>query len=364
MSPTPSTPPTDVLALLRGMEAMEASDLHLVAGHAPMYRVHGTLVPTGTTPIAADAVRVMLTAVAPAGAIARLDNATDVDFALSFPATGGQVAGPRFRANVFTARGQIGACFRAIPTRLPSFDELGFPRDLAERIAALNSGLVLVTGVTGSGKTTTLAALLALLNQRGGHRILTIEEPIEYVHPPAPGSIVTQREIGDDVASFYDGLRYGLRQDPDVILVGEIRDRDTAQLAISAAETGHLIFSTLHTADAKGAISRLVDLFPPEQHDDIRTQLSLSLQAVIAQHLLPGAQAGRRVLAMEVMLGSFAVRSAIRAGKTEQLDTAIQSGRKDGMFTLDAHLRQLLDANRISRDTARAHAKDAAEFGG
>jgi len=363
MASTPPTSPTDVVPLLLAMEAMEASDLHLVAGHAPMYRVHGTLVPTGATPIAADAVRAMLAAVAPAGALARLDNATDVDFALSLPAASGQASAPRFRANVFTARGQIGACFRAIPTRLPSFDELGFPRDLAERIAALNSGLVLVTGVTGSGKTTTLAALIALLNQRGGHRILTIEEPIEYVHPPAPGSIVTQREVGDDVASFFEGLRFGLRQDPDVILVGEIRDRDTAQLAISAAETGHLIFSTLHTADAKGAISRLVDLFPPEQHDDIRTQLSLSLQAVIAQHLLPGAQAGRRVLAMEVMLGSFAVRSAIRAGKTEQLDTAIQSGRKDGMFTLDAHLRRLLDEHRIALETARAHAKDTAEFG-
>jgi twitching motility protein PilT len=339
-----SAPPVDLAALLRGMEAMQASDLHLVAGHPPMYRVHGTLAPVGPAAIAPDAVGPMLATVAPPEALARLDKATDVDFALSLP------GGPRFRANVFIARGQIGACFRAIPTRLPGFDELGFPTDLGERIAALNSGLVLVTGVTGSGKTTTLAALIALLNLRGGHRILTIEEPIEYVHAPTPGSIVTQREVGDDVASFYDGLRFGLRQDPDVILVGEIRDRDTAQLAMSA--------------DAKGAVTRLIDLFPPEQHDDIRTQLSLSLQAVIAQHLLPGEHSGRRVLALEVMLGSFAVRSAIRAGKTEQLESAIQSGRKDGMFTLDADLRRLLDAGCISLETARSHAKDPAEFGG
>ena len=175
---------------------------------------------------------------------------------------------------------------------------------------------------------------------------------------------MTQREVGRDVASFYDGLRFGLRQDPDVILVGEIRDRETAQLALSAAETGHLIFATMHTTDAKGAMTRLIDLFPAERHDDVRTQLSMSLRFVIAQHLLPSGNGGRRVLAMEVLYANFAVRSAVRQGKIENLESAIQSGRRDGMYSLDVDLRRLVEQGRINMDTARAFAKDPSEFGG
>ncbi len=351
---------TDLKNLLTDMHTRQASDLHLVAGNPPMYRIHGVLSAAEGGAIGEGGVLPLIGAVAPAEVKARLSAGTDLDFALQ---VGEGPAAHRFRVNVFFARGEAGACIRAIPSEIPSPAALGIPAELAERIAALTSGLVLVTGITGSGKTTSIAALIQLLNSRGGSRIITIEEPIEYLYPPSPGSLVTQREVGADVASFYDGLRYGLRQDPDVLLVGEIRDRETAQLALSAAETGHLIFATLHTPDAKGAVTRLIDLFPSEQHDDIRTQLSMSLRYVIAQHLLPTDAGGRRVLAMEVMSASFGVRSAIRVGKIESLDTAIQSGRREGMWSLDADLKRLLLEGKITMETARAFAKDPEEFG-
>ncbi|MEK6643620.1 MAG: PilT/PilU family type 4a pilus ATPase [Planctomycetota bacterium] len=348
-----------LLELLRGMTPAEASDLHLVPGNCPMYRTHGHLRRTSAQPASAERVLAMVHSITDDKNLSLVDSTADLDFAVQVQDGG---VAHRFRVNVFSARGERGACFRAIPTSIPTLDELGFPQALADRVTALSSGLVLVTGATGSGKTTSLAAMLQLLNARGNCRIITIEQPIEYVYPQCEASIVTQREVGVDVPSFHEGLRSGLRQDPDVLLVGEIRDRETAQLALSAAETGHVIFGTLHSADAKGAISRLVDLFPAEQHDDIRGQLSMSLRFVMAQHLLAGVAEGRRVLAMEVLLANFAVASSIRQGKLEALDTAIQSGRKDGMWTLDADLRRLVDLKRITLETAREHAKDATEF--
>ena len=357
-----STTPTDLLAaLLAGMETAEASDLHLVPGYPPMFRIHGELSNAAESPLTAEQVGEMIAGIAPEEVRPRLGDQTDFDFAIQL--ADGQHA-PRFRVNVFASRGRPGACFRAIPDRIPTLPELGFPSDLGVRIISQNNGLILLTGITGSGKTTSLAALIQMLNTAGGKRIITIEEPIEYVYPPIGTSIVTQREVGVDVPSFYEGLRFGLRQDPDVILVGEIRDRQTAQLAISAAETGHLIFATLHTTDAKGAVTRLVDLFPTERHDEVRTQLSMSLRFVVAQHLLPSATGGRRVLAMEVMSASYGVRNAIRLGKIETLDSAIQSGRANGMFSLDADLHRLVEACRITRETARSFASDPEEFDG
>ncbi|MFQ5412511.1 MAG: type IV pilus twitching motility protein PilT, partial [Phycisphaerae bacterium] len=270
--------------LLSDMHGRAASDLHLVPGFRPMYRIHGELQSASERVLSADAVHVMIESIAPADAWERFGGKRDFDFAVSLDKGD---AGRRFRVNVFASRGAAGACFRAIPVQIPTLPELGFASDLGVRIISQNSGLILLTGVTGSGKTTSLAALIQMLNSGGGRRIITIEEPVEYIYPPTGTSIVTQREVGADVPSFYEGLRSGLRQDPDVILVGEIRDRETAQLAISGAETGHLIFATLHTADAKGAVTRLVDLFPAERHDEIRTQLSMSLRYVVAQHLLP-----------------------------------------------------------------------------
>jgi twitching motility protein PilT len=349
-----------LLELLGGMAPAEASDLHLVPGHRPMYRIHGQLSTVGDAPIEPGVVLAMVRSVAPPEVLPKLEDASDLDFAVQL---GSDDNPARFRVNFFASRGDCGACFRAIPAQIPSLAELGFSQALGEMIVAQRNGLVLLTGITSSGKTTSLAALIQIINARGSRRIITIEEPIEYIYPPMSDSIVTQREVGVDVKSFYDGLRFGLRQDPDVILVGEIRDRETAQLALSAAETGHLIFSTLHTTDAKGAITRLVDLFPPVQHDDIRTQLSMSLRYVVAQHLLPGGNGGRRVLAMEAMYANFAVRNAIRQGKIEILDSTIQSGRADGMFSLDADLRRLVEGGMISVETARQFAKDPSEFG-
>lgn len=354
-------PPHDMLALLKRMVGAEASDLHLVPGAPPMLRVHGELTPAGETPLAAAEIGPMLAAIAPPAIAPRLGDACNLDFAAEFVHDGRPT---RLRVNVFASRGQTGACLRLIASKIPATAELGFPEELAARIERLHSGLVLFTGITGAGKTTTLAAIIQRINAAGGNRIITIEEPIEYVFPQMPSSLVTQREVGPDVESFYDGLRSGLRQDPDIILVGEIRDRQTAQLALSAAETGHLILATMHTADAKGAITRLIDLFPSDAHDDVRTQLSLSLRLVVTQHLLPPPQrGGRRVLALEVLVANFAVRSAIRTGKIESLDSAIQSGRKDGMISLDAYLRELVQQGRIDLATARQFAKDPGELG-
>ena len=220
------------------------------------------------------------------------------------------------------------------------------------------NGLVIVTGITGSGKTTTLASLVEMLNQAGGYRIITIEEPVEYLFPRREHSIVSQREVGTDVDSFLNGLKHGLRQDPDVILVGEIRDRETARMALSAAETGHLIFATLHTKDAKGAITRFVDLFPQSAHEDVRTQLSLSLRFVVSQHLLPSTRAGeKRVLALETLVVNDPARSAIKFGKIEAIETAIQTGARDGMTPLDTSLELLVQQRKITPETARRYAK-------
>ena len=278
----------------------------------------------------------------------------NVDFALELPLGEGT---RRFRVNYFLSGQQMGACFRVIPSAIPDFQWAGFPETLARQLAHFRNGLVLVCGVVGSGKTTSLAMLINLLNTEGGYRIITIEEPVEYLFPKTPASVVTQREVGRDVQTFADGLKYGLRQDPDVILVGEIRDRETAQMALSAAETGHLVLSTLHTRDAKGAISRFADLFPQDDQREVRAQLALSLRAVVSQHLLPNVRKGqRRVLALEIMLNNSPIAAAIRFGKIESIDNVILTSRAEGMLTLDESLRRLLKEQRIARETAERFA--------
>jgi twitching motility protein PilT len=282
--------------------------------------------------------------------MARFRAEKDVDFALELPLGNRR---QRFRANYFLSGQQMGACFRVIPAVIPDFQWAGFPQALAQRLAHFRNGLVLLSGVAGSGKTTSLAMIINLLNEEGAYRIITVEEPVEYLFPKRQQSVVTQREVGTDVRTFADGLKYGLRQDPDVMLVGEIRDRETAQMALSAAETGHLVFSTLHTRDAKGAISRYSDLFPQNVQREIRSQLSLSLRAVISQHLLPSVHKGeKRVLALEVMFNNSPIASAIRFGKIESIDNNILTGRNEGMLTLDESLNRLLQQGRISRETA------------
>ena len=255
--------------------------------------------------------------------------------------------------------GSIGACIRIIHTRIPDFAWASFPESLARRIASLSSGLVLFTGVTGSGKSTSLAMIVQLMNAEFGYRILTIEDPIEYRFPVHTQSIVTQREVGTDVESFADGLRFGLRQDPDVILVGEIRDLDTARMALSAAETGHIVLSTLHTRDAKGAISRYADLFPQQSQSEIRAQLATNVRAIVCQRLLPSNIEGeRQELALEIMFNSSAIGSAIRSGKLESIDNYILTGRAEGMVSMDESIRRLLAADNISRETAEQFITD------
>jgi twitching motility protein PilT len=357
MTSTPSIPvqptcPEPLSGWLSQTAQSGASDLHVLAGYPPMMRLHGRLSELAVEPLESSTVSRLLTALCPDHAMVRFREQRNVDFAFELPA--GSIR-QRFRANYFLGGQRMGACFRVIPSQIPDFLWAGFPAELAGRLAHYRNGLVLFCGVAGSGKTTSLAMIVNLLNQEGGYRIITVEEPVEYVFPRVGRSVVTQREVGLDVHTFADGLKYGLRQDPDVILAGEIRDRETAQMALSAAETGHLVFSTLHTRDAKGAISRYADLFPQDVQREIRSQLSFSLRAVIAQHLLPSVEPGeKRVLALEILFNNAPIASAIRMGKIESIDTNILTGRADGMMTLDESIKRLLHGGKISRETAES----------
>lgn len=327
-----------------------ASDLHLVAGHPPVYRVHGDLRESEEARLDDAALRTFLTPLCPDEALQRFEAEKNTDFSLDLPMGG---RSQRFRVNFFLSNHQIGACFRVIPADIPGFQWAEFPEELAQRLAHFRNGLVLISGVAGSGKTTTLAMIISLLNREGGYRIITVEEPVEYLFPRQPNSVVTQREVGVDVHTFADGLKYGLRQDPDIILVGEIRDRETAQMALSVAETGHLVFSTLHTRDAKGAISRFTDLFPQNVQSEVRAQLALGLRAVVSQHLLPSAFPDeKRVLALEVLFNNHPIASAIRFGKLESIDNNILTGKSEGMLPLDESIKRLYQGGRIARETA------------
>jgi twitching motility protein PilT len=355
---THSTPglPEEVHAWMVQAVDRGASDLHLIPGYPPTLRLHGDLVELPEPPLAAAELRAMLTALCPAAGRGRFLAEKNLDFSFALP-RGGRAT--RFRVNLFYAGGDIGACMRLVPDAIPDFAWAGFPAELGRRLARLGDGLVIVTGTTGSGKTTTLAMLVNLLNKSGGHRIITVEEPVEYLYPRVANSVVTQREVGRDVLTFADGLRSGLRQDPDVILVGEIRDQETAQMALSAAETGHLVFSTLHTRDAKGAVTRYADLFPQDAQRDVRAQLALSLRAVVAQRLLPDVTPGKkRHLALEVMWNTYPIASAIRTGKVESIDNYLLSGRNDGMVSFDESVRLLLRDGKISREVAEQNARD------
>ncbi len=354
----PVMPSAELLGLLEGAIECGASDLHLVPGYAATYRVHGEMRVANEAVLDPAQTRHMVESLVPERSRRLLEQSKNLDCSVSVAHAGTLC---RFRASVYLSQGDWCACLRYIPNEIPSLEWLGFSEELAQRLVAHRNGLVVITGVTGSGKTATLAALVKLLRQDASHRVITIEEPIEYIHAPGGGGIVTQREVGRDVDSFADGLKHGLRQDPNVILVGEIRDRETAQMALSAAETGHLILTTLHTRDAKGALSRFVDIFPQEAQDDVRSQLAMSLRSVVCQHLLPSTdESGKRVLALEVLHVNQAVQVAIRTGKIETIESAIQTGKREGMIVLDDDLQRLVKAGRITPETARDYAKDPA----
>ena len=343
---------------LQAAVEQDASDLHLVDGHPPVLRVHGQLIPIAGAPVlSAAAVRDAVLPILPSAKISEsFATQKHVDFCIEQSVDHGL---RRFRANVFQHAQQVGACLRVIPAEIPSLKWAGFSEKLATRLTDNRNGLILVSGVTGSGKSTTLAMLVRMLSERGHMRIITIEEPVEYNFPSVSNSIITQREVGVDVDSFSDGLRSGLRQDPDVILVGEIRDRDAAQMALTAAETGHLVLSTVHARDAKGVISRFADLFPQEAQPEIRAQLAISLKAVLCQNLIPAARPGeKRKLALEILFNTSPMASAIRQGKLPSIDNNIQTGRSEGMVTMDDAVKALFQCGDIEREMAERFISD------
>jgi twitching motility protein PilT len=332
-----------------------ASDLHLTAGIAPCVRMHGALGPIeGHAVLTEEDTERMVRGMLGEELWQRFDENQELDTAYSVRDVG------RFRVNVYRQRGSVGAALRAIPRNIRSLSELGLPSDV-ERFAHLPRGLVLVTGPTGSGKSTTLASLLDVANQsRSGH-IMTIEDPIEYLHTHGK-CVVNQREVGADTKDFAVALRHVLRQDPDIILVGELRDLETTSVAITAAETGHLVLATLHTQSAAQTIDRLIDIFPPHQQQQIRAQLSNCLQGVVTQALAPTKDGNGRTTVCEVMVVTPAIRNLIREGKVHQIPTFLQSSSDLGMISFDQHLAQRYADQIISKHTALELAHDPGEF--
>ncbi len=319
--------------LLREAADKGASDLHLSAGEPPLLRVHGDLVRIEHPPVTPAQVTELVNSIMSDAQRATFEAEHEVDFACELEGKG------RFRVNVFVHSRGPGAVLRTIPTQIPALDTLHMPPILKE-LCTRERGLVLVTGPTGSGKSTTLAAMVDVINQTWDAHILTIEDPIEFVHPPKR-CLVNQREVGPHTNSFSNALRSALREDPDVILIGEMRDLETISLALTAAETGHLVFGTLHTSSAPKTIDRIIDVFPAGQQGQIRTMLSESLEAVVAQTLLK-KKGGGRVAACEVLIGTPAVRNLIREGKLHQITSMMQTGQRLGMQTLDMGLADLV----------------------
>jgi twitching motility protein PilT len=333
----------------------KASDLHLTVGRPPMIRVYGDLVPiTGREILSNNKICELIAGILDENRKHTLLQSGQVDFSY------GLAGVARFRVNVFRQRGAFSAVMRTIPTEIPELGSLGVP-EVTKGFIEKSRGLVLVTGPTGSGKTTTLAALIDLINQKRNCHILTLEDPIEYLHRHK-SSIVNQREVGTDTDSFSSGLRAALREDPDVILVGEMRDLETIQIALTAAETGHLVFATLHTNDVTQTIDRIIDVFPPHQQTQIRMQLALTIQGIIAQQLIPRIDRPGRVLATEILIATSGARNVIREGKTYQLPTIIQTGGKLGMHTLDSELKKLYEHRVINLQEALLRCSDADEF--
>ena len=331
-----------------------ASDLHIQYGLPPILRIDGALTPVaGSKALNEDAVHNLIFATLDEDQQKILIKDKEFDYSFAF----GDIA--RFRVNAFHERGKLAAAFRLIPNQIKNINDLGMP-SIVETFAEYPRGLVLVTGPTGSGKSTTLAALVDKINREKSSHIITIEDPIEFTHK-SQRSVIAQREVHYDTFSFAAALRSVLREDPDVVLIGEMRDLETIQAAITIAETGHLVFATLHTNSAAQSIDRMVDVFPAHQQPQVRTQLSNILMAICSQRLVP-AIAGGRVVAAEIMIANSAVRALIRDGKTHQLDTAIQTGAEQGMQTMDRTLAKLVQTVIITYDSAREYAVDINEL--
>ena len=331
--------------LIEVME-MGASDLHLTAGAPPMARKRGVMGPLDYPTLTPQMVREIVYSILTNDQRQRLETDWQIDLAYSIPGRA------RFRVNAYFQRASLGAAFRLIPQEMPALADLGMPSVLRD-FSKKPRGFVLVTGPTGSGKSTTLAAIIDLINETRQEHIMTIEDPIEFLHKHKK-CIINQREIGADAKSFSAALKGALRQDPDVILVGEMRDLDTISTALTAAETGHLVFATLHTQDAAQTVDRIVDVFPPAQQQQVRVQLSVALQGIVTQQLLPTADGKGRCVAAEILVPTPAVRNLIREGKTHQIYSTLQTGGSHGMQTMDASLADLVRQGLISRDMAEA----------
>ncbi len=340
--------------LLEEIVRKNASDLHLQVGLPPMMRLDGVLAPfPGYNPLNAEEVERLVFAILDDDQQKILIKDKEFDFSFAFGDLG------RFRVNAFHERGNLAASLRLIPNQIKTIAELGMP-PVIQSFADFPRGLVLVTGPTGSGKSTTLAALIDKINSEKAQHIITIEDPIEFTHKSKRSAIV-QREVHYDTYSFSAALRSSLRQDPDVVLIGEMRDLETISAAITIAETGHLVFATLHTNSAAQSIDRMIDVFPPHQQPQVRSQLANILQGICAQRLVP-AIGGGRVVAAEVMVANPAIRNIIREGKTHQLDTVIQTGSDQGMQTMDRTLVKLVQSGVVTYDDAREFAVDLVEF--
>jgi twitching motility protein PilT len=350
-----SIPMITMEELLALLIAQGGSDLHITVNSAPRIRVDGVLLPVETAPLTADDTRRLGTSILTSDQIARLDREHELDCSFSQEGLG------RFRVNVFYQQASVAAVLRAIPDKIPNFADLGMPEEVAKSICCMSQGLVLVTGATGSGKSTSLAAMIDHINQTRQNHIITIEDPVEFNHPHK-NCIVTQREIGGDTAGFGPALRSVLRQDPDIVLVGELRDHETIEAALTLAETGHLTFGTLHTSDAVQTINRIIDVFPAFQQDQVRTQLSFSLQAVMSQTLLPLASGRGRALAMEVMLATPGIRAMVRDGKAHQIYSHIQTGGRLGMTTMANSMAALVASGRVRLEDAEHALADPGEL--
>jgi twitching motility protein PilT len=334
-----------MIELMKIAQERKASDIHITVNSPAMFRIHGELKPVNDQLLTPSATLEMAKELMTSEQYETFLEKGDLDLSYGIPDVS------RYRVNVYKQKGNVSLTIRLIPSKIPAMEMLGLP-SIAEDFAKKPQGLLLVTGPTGSGKSTTLAAILDYINRTRNDHIITLEDPIEFVHPHK-SCIVNQREIGVDTDSFSTGLRAALRQDPDVILVGEMRDLETISIAITAAETGHLVFGTLHTADAPQTIDRIIDVFPSEAQQQVRVQLASVMLGVMAQRLLPTTDGSGRVAAIEVLVNTPAVANLIRSEKVHQIRSVMQTGKSQGMQTMEMSLRELLQQRRITVDTAK-----------
>ena len=346
---------TDLLQILTRAIQQEASDVHLIAGYPPTLRVHGKIIPLDDNAcMNPEDIMVIFQSITTKEQRVSFWRDHEIDFFYDMPGLA------RTRTNACIQQGTVSILFRIIPMKIPAMEDLGLPK-VCKKLTMETNGLILVTGPTGAGKTTTMASMVNYINQNSSRKIVTIEDPIEYIYRGGQ-SIIIQRNLGDDTNSFAEGVKRALRQDPDVILIGEMRDLETMSAALTAAVTGHLVTATLHTMGAAKTIDRIIDVFPSNQTPQIRLQMSLMLKAVISQILLPKTNGKGRVAAFEVMIGTSAIRSLIREGKTHQIDSILETSSSCGMYTLAQELGRLAKANLIRTDLAETIAGKSLNF--